>query len=123
VTDANPERGEHSLELAGVAYRLRPEFGATVAIEQKTGRSLLELVAAGNRGALSLTQIGVIAGAYIRAGADPDDKLTRGVKDERVAELAYQDGVGRVMPVLTLVLLDAVTGGRAPEGEAEAAAA
>jgi len=117
---ANPERGEHELVLDGVTYRLRPSHNAMVAIEAKTGRSIMDLFRAGNTGSLSLEQMGAIAGELIREGAD--DELTRQVDDERLSELIYEGGVHRAMARLTLCLIDAASGGRKASGEAKAAA-
>ena len=121
MSDANPERGEHELVLAGVTYLLRPSFAANVAIERKTDKSLLGLVQLGNAGNLTLTQIGVIASEWIKAGAADD--LTRRVSADRIAELAYEEGLPTVTSRLTLCLIDAVTGGRDAEGNAKAVAA
>lgn len=116
------ERGEHELVLAGITYRLRPSHQAMVAIERATERSSLELVRAGNVGALSLEQLGAIAAELIRAGADPKDDLTRGVSASRIGELIYEQGVAGATFRLTAVLADAVSGGRKASGEAKAPA-
>jgi hypothetical protein len=123
VTDAViAERGEHELVLGGVTYRLRPSHGAMRAIERATERSVLELVRAGNVGALSLDQLGTIAAELIRAGADVKDDMTRAVSAERISELVYEQGVAGVNFRLTAVLADAVSGGRKATGEAKAPA-
>jgi hypothetical protein len=116
------ERGEHELVLAGVTYRLRPSHGAIRAIERATERSALELVRAGNVGALLLDQLGTIAAELIRAGADEGDELTRGVSAERISELIYEQGLAGANFRLTAVLADAVSGGRKASGEAKAPA-
>ena len=116
------ERGEHELVLAGVTYRLRPSHSAMRAIERVTERSALELVRAGNVGALTLDQLGTIAAELIRAGADQGDTLTRGVSADRIGELIYEQGVAGATFRLTAVLADAVSGGRKASGEAKAPA-
>lgn len=118
---AIPERGEHELVLAGVPYRLRPSHAAIRAIEQKTERSLLELLRFGNMGALTSDQLGTIGAQLIRAGAAKDDQATANVNAERIAELIYEEGTGKAMARLTLCLVDAATGGRTASGEAKAA--
>lgn len=120
---ANPARGEHSLDLGGKSYRLRPSYEATCAIEQKTGKSLVELVRAGNLGALALETLAVIATEYIRAGAAEDDKMTRAVNAARIGELIFEEGVPGIIGALTLVMVDTLTGGRTASGEAKAVAA
>lgn len=120
MTIANPDRGEHEIKLGGVAYRLRPSHEAIRAIERKTERSTLELYSMGNRGALSLDQLGTIFGTLIRAGATTD--LDRNVDDERIGELVYEDGQFKAMAKATLVLIEAASGGRTASGEAKAAA-
>ncbi|CAD7336052.1 gene transfer agent family protein [Sphingomonadales bacterium 56] len=120
---ANPERGEHELVLAGVAYRMRPSHSAIVAIERTTGLSIMDLFRAGNTGSLSLQQMGMIAGELIRTGAPDGDELTAQVDDDRIGELIYEEGVHRAMARLTLCLIDAASGGRKASGEAKAAPA
>lgn len=118
---ANPERGEHELVLAGKGYVLRPSHSAIVAIERKTGQSVMDLFRAGNTGSLSLEQLGTIAGELIRSGAS--DELTAQVDDDRIGELIFEEGVHRAMARLTLCLIDAASGGRKASGEAKAAPA
>ncbi len=120
---ANPHRGEHQLTLGGREYLLRPSFAAQVAIEEKTGQALTQLIRAGNAGALSLKVAGTIAAELIRAGAEPDDSSTRAVHGDRIGELAYEEGVLGVTARLTLCLADAAGGGRTASGEAKAAPA
>ncbi|WP_294292709.1 GTA-gp10 family protein [uncultured Sphingomonas sp.] len=120
MTIANPDRGEHEIELGGVVYRLRPSHEAIRAIERKTDRSTLELYSMGNRGALSLDHLGVIFGELIRAGAARD--LDRHVHDEQIGALVYEGGQHKAMARATLVLIDAASGGRTASGEAKAAA-
>lgn len=115
---ATSERGEHELTLGGVTYLLRPSHKAMKAIERKTDRSIMDLFRAGNTGSLSQEQLGIIAGALIRAGAEDD--LTRRVDDERIGELIYEGGTHKAMARLTLCLIDAASGGRTASGEAKA---
>lgn len=117
---ANAARGEFELVLAGKTYCLRPSYAAQVAIEEALDQSMIELLRRANMCALQLGELGVVVGAYIRAGAEEADKITRAVADERIAELIYEEGVTAVYPVLTLLLAAAVTGGRTSSGEAKA---
>lgn len=117
---ANAERGEHELTLEGVAYRLRPSFAAIVAIEKKTGSTLIALVNEGNRGNLTLANLGIIACELIRAGGE--DENTRHVGAERLGELIYEEGVPTATARITTCLVDAVTGGRTSAGEIRAIA-
>lgn len=117
---ANAERGEHLLTLGGVEYLLRPTYGAQIKIETATGKSYGELVNAASTGALHIGHARVIAAELIRAGATDD--LTRRVSVERIGELIYEEGMPFVAPRLTLVLLDALRGGRTASGEAKAVA-
>ncbi|MEH3098875.1 GTA-gp10 family protein [Sphingomonas adhaesiva] len=121
MIEANPERGEDDLVLAGVSYRMRPSHEAIRAIEKKTGFSLLELVRLGNASALSTDHVGVVAAEFIRAGAETESM--RAVHPERIADLAYEEGVVRVTAALTILLADAARGGRTAAGERKAAAA
>jgi hypothetical protein len=123
MATANAERGEHEIVLAGKAYRLRPSHNAVRAIEQTTGRSTMALVRLGNTGELTLEQLGAVAAELIRAGADEADTMTRSVDAERIEELIFEEGLPQAQARITLVLLDASTGGRAASGEAKAAPA
>lgn len=117
---ANPARGEHSIELAGKTYLLRPTFAASQAIEEELGQSLIELLRRANGCTLSYAEMGTICAEYIRAGAESGDRMTRAVSAERIAELIYEEGSAQVFVALTLLLADAVSGGRTAEGEAKA---
>lgn len=117
---ANPVRGEHELVLAGVAYRLRPSWEATVAIEEVLDTTLLALFRKANAGLLSYADAGVVVAELIRAGADDDDKLTANVSDEEIGKLIFEDGMPRTQAALVLVLGDAITGGRDRSGKAKA---
>ena len=116
---ANPDRGEHELELGGTTYLLRPSHQAIRAIERKTERSTMDLFRLGNTGSLSFDQLAIIATELIRAGGE--DEMTRAVNAERIGELIYEAGSHRAMARLTLCLIDAASGGRTASGEAKAA--
>jgi hypothetical protein len=123
VIDADPERGELELELAGMRYRLRPSHQAIRAIERKTSFSLLELVRLGNAHALSMDHVGIVSAELIRAGAAPEDAATRAVHEDRISELVFEEGVVKVTARVTLCLAEAANGGRTATGEAKAAPA
>lgn len=120
---ANAERGEHEITLGGKTYRMRPSHAAVREIERKTERSAMGLLRLGNTGDLSVDQLGIIGGAFIRAGAGDGDTLTANVDDERIGELIYEQGLPHASAVITMALLDAATGGRKASGERKAAAA
>jgi len=122
MSTANPERGEHELDLAGVKYKLRPSFQAVKSIETKTGESLMVLMQLANRMQLTLSQLGIVAAELIRAGADENDNATKAVDPERLAELIYEQGAAKVTARLTICLVDAAQGGRTASGEAKAVA-
>lgn len=117
MSDANPERGEHELTLDGRTFKLRPSYAAIVQIEKKTGYSLLALVKRGSAADISAEQVGIIAAELIRAGATDD--MTRRVNADRIAEMAFEEGLPPVIARLTLCLVDAATGGRTAAGEAK----
>lgn len=121
-SQANANRGEHSLTLAGKTYRLRPSYAAVVEIEEQLGRSAMELLRAANTMTLNFTDQGVIAAELIRAGAEEGDDLTRNVSAERIGELIFEEGTANALVALTVVLASAVTGGRTVSGEAKAVA-
>jgi hypothetical protein len=119
---ANPVRGEHDLDLAGVVYRLRPTFTAVVSIEQALETSLLALFRKANAGLLRYADAGVVVAELIRAGAEPGDTLTANVSDEEIGALIFEEGMPKVQAALVLVLGDAITGGRDRSGKAKAPA-
>lgn len=117
---ANPERGEHTAQILGKKYLLRPSYSAQIAIEQRTGRSYTELAMDGQSGALKLDHLGIIVAEMVNAGADgPLQK----VSDERMAEMIYEEGMPQIAAVATVAIIDALTGGRTSKGEAKAAVA
>jgi hypothetical protein len=120
VGKANKQRGEGDLALAGKAYRLRPSHDALEAIEDQTGKSIIALARMGNRCDMTLRQVGIVGAELIRAGAEEGDSFTQNVEASRISELAIEEGLHKVQPVLTLVLMDAATGGRTSTGEAKA---
>lgn len=119
---ANRHRGEHELPLGRKTYLLRPSFQAQVAIEEKTGRALTELIRMGNAGAMPISTAGIVAAELIREGADPKDSMTKNVSAEKIAELIFEEGLPPTIARLTLCLLDMATGGRKASGEAKAEA-
>lgn len=118
---ANPSRGEHELELAGVVYRLRPSRAALREIEAQAKTAFLDLARLGSVGQLTLAQLGIIAAGLIRAGAE--DAATRHVSPDRLEDLIFEEGVSGVTARVTLCLVDAGTGGRDASGNAKAATA
>lgn len=116
---ANPDRGEHRLTLEGRDYLLRPTFAAMQEIEASTGKGIIEL--ARKLGAMTLTEMGIIASALIREGAAPNDRITQMIDDEAAARMIYETGMNEVGHKLVLCLFDAVTGGRDCSGNTKAA--
>lgn len=118
---ANPDRGEHLLQLAGKTYKLRPSYDAIVQMEAETGLSLFELARKADRHALKVAEAAAVAVALIKAGAT--DALTGMVSAEVIGQQIYEQGLISVVIRLTLCLADAVGGGRTALGEAKAAVA
>lgn len=118
---ANPVRGEHEITLAGTTYLLRPSFAAIVEIEETLGKSIVDLVRQTNDCTLPLNSLGELVAILIRAGAARDDRLAANVSADRIAELAFEEGVRPVYARVTLLLIDVITGGRNTKGEAKAA--
>lgn len=118
---ANPHRGEHLLQLAGVTYKLRPSYEAIIEMEEATGLSLTELTGKADRHGLKVPEVAKIAAALIRGGAE--DPLTRAVSADLLGPQIYEQGVISVVIRVTLCLSDAVGGGRTASGEVKAAVA
>jgi hypothetical protein len=118
---ANKHRAEHELTLGAKVYRLRPSYSAIMAIEEKTGHAIPELVRMGNGGAMPLRIAGTIAAELIRAGAK-EGSLDANVSADKVGEMIFEHGLPGAIARLTLCLIDAATGGRKASGEAKAEA-
>lgn len=122
---ANPERGEATISLEGVEYGMRPSFAAIQAIEEKTASALFPLAIRAAALELSVADLGKIAGETMRAWgkANPDNpngRVAVAVKDERVAELIYEEGANEVSRTLGWLLRAALTGGVTASGELKA---
>ncbi len=96
MSQANPYRGEASLEVAGEMLVLRPSFAALIAAEEELG-SLFDLVERAAEGALKLSQIAALF-----------DHLSRGrpaaVTRERIGEAVVEKGLAGIAPLLRLLL-------------------
>lgn len=114
---ANEIRGEVSIALDGVAYVLRPSYEAGVAIEQATGRSLMELAVAAAGSRMLLPQLAIVVTEYIKAwGRETGNTSTEHFDVQRVGELIHngKGGIMAAMPRVELVLAQAVSGGCRP---------
>ena len=96
MTNANPYRGEASIEVAGEVLLLRPSFSALVAAEQELG-PLFELVERAAGGQLRLAEI---AGLFDHLSGDRPPAITR----ERIGEAIVAKGLADVTPILRLIL-------------------
>lgn len=108
----NAARGEHSLELGGKAYLLRPSMEAINAIEDALDMSSAQIVARANASGLRLAEIAVIVAELVRAGAAEGDDLTRSVSAAGMEPLLHEKGVAGLYPSLTLLFLEVISGGR-----------
>ncbi|HEX5257580.1 MAG TPA: gene transfer agent family protein [Sphingomicrobium sp.] len=102
MTNANPYRGEASLDVAGEKLLLRPTFGALVAAEEELG-SLFELVERAAAGALKLHEIAALFDHLSKARAEA---ITR----ERIGEAVVEKGLAKITPVLKQVLAQILQG-------------
>lgn len=117
----NDERGEDEITLGRKTYVLRPSYEAIKALEKETGKTVLELVALGNAGRISIEDLGVIVAELIRAGAKPGDVAAR-VSGEGIGIKILEKGLISTIPLITLLLIDVASGGRTASGERKAAA-
>lgn len=104
---ANAVRGEFSLPLGGKVYVLRPSYEAIVAIEEQTGKGLLQLFNDAAGAALTLRETGIVVSEFIRAqGRAVDDALMAAVDATRIAKLIMEaetgpaGAMGTVGPIL-----------------------
>jgi hypothetical protein len=118
---ANRLRGEIEITLDGADYVLRPSYEAITAIEDQTGKALLELAVAADDGKMGLREMAVVVTECVRAYGRAEGRGDLAAwKADRVAELIYDAGVIAARPRVSLLLAMALTGGHKP-GEAGAA--
>ena len=102
MSEANPYRGEASIEVSGETLVLRPSFSALVAAEEELG-SLFELVEQAAEGRLKLQQVAALF-----------DHLSRGrpeaITRERIGEAVVEKGIAGVAPTLRVVLAQILQG-------------
>jgi hypothetical protein len=110
---ANPHRGEVSVELGGVTHTARPTYAAILQYEQETGRTSTELMVRFSTGMFSLKEITSILHACLGAGGYK-------VPAAQIGEQIVQDGQTEFLKPCALLLRNALTGGKEPEGEAGA---
>lgn len=120
--DAVNTRGEMTVPLDGQRYVLRPTEQAIATIEEKLGRSQMELWSAALRGALSNREMAVICVEMMRAygEANPGDPLVadyRGANIERVAKLVFEAGAPSIAARLAVLFAGTVNGGYTAAGE------
>jgi hypothetical protein len=96
VSQANPYRGEASIDVGGETLVLRPSFTALVAAEQELG-SLFTLVERASEGRLCLQEIAALFD-HLSAGRAP--AITR----ERIGQAIVEKGIAGAMPILRVVL-------------------
>jgi len=120
--------GEISITL-DAEYVLRPSYAAISAIEDKTGRSVIELANDAAQGGLKLRESAIIAAAMMRAWGNEatgiGDEVQAGAarsNEARVGELIYEAGLPKINTRLAIVLIGAATGGYTISGKAKAAA-
>ena len=123
---ANEERGEIPLVedgaidlcLDGVTrFVLRPSHEAILAIEKKTGKAAIALMAAATDGEMSTTEAAIITTELVQAwGRAVDDNVAKNVDVGRIGELIHEFGLMKVMMRLAMALGLAVTGGCKADG-------
>ena len=131
--DANAVRGEVDLVLGGQSFVLRPSYTAVVAMEKKTGFSLLQLAQLAEQGVLTQEALASVVTELVRAWgreqildeyASPSERShvtsAKAASVESIADLLYPVGVMAVQPRIAIVLGLAATGGCLPSGEVKA---
>lgn len=131
--DANEVRGEIDLVLEGQSYVLRPSHQAIIAMEKKTGRSLIELAALAEQSMLDQATQAIVVTELIRAwgrsiqideyasGAEKAVATSaKAANVDTIGELLFSVGVLAIQPRVAIVLGLALTGGCLPSGEVKA---
>ena len=126
--------GEVDLKLEGQAFVLRPSYQAIVAMEKKTGKSLIELATLAEQCALNQEQQAIVTTELIRAWgrslqvdeyASASERIVatsaRGANVDSIGEMLYSVGPLAVQPRIAMVLGLAATGGCLPSGEVKTA--
>lgn len=118
---ASATRGEIAVTLEGAELVLTPSFQAIDEIETQTGQTLRELVAAAERGRMSLRTVGIVLAACVRASARAGKAKEHyaQVKAESMASLAYAEDGGVLLVIrhhLVPLLMVALTGGYTAQG-------
>jgi len=72
---ANKERGETNIILDGKSYVLRPTFEALCEMEDRSGLSVLKMLASMEGGNITMRQMALVIWSGIR-GYSPDTELT-----------------------------------------------
>lgn len=128
MADAVNASGEVTIEL-DAEYTLRPSYAAIVAIEEATGKSVIELANAAATGALKMKESAVIATQMFRAWGREATGVGNEVQaaaasfnEARVGELIYDAGLPKVNARLAIVLIGAATGGYTTAGKPKAVA-
>ena len=121
---ANGKRGEVSLTLDGKDYVLRPSFEAILEIEDATGKGLVEIVRAALQQRLTISEIGTVTAALMRAwGREVDDLGAKAASADKVARLIFEcdNGAAAVQAAIAQLLTIAAGGGVTASGEVKAA--
>jgi hypothetical protein len=120
--------GEISITL-DAEYVLRPSYAAINEIEERTGRSIIELANAAATGTLKLKESATICAAFMRAWGkeatgigDEVQAACANANDAKVGELVYDAGLPKINTRIAIVLIGAATGGYTSAGKAKAAA-
>src|SRR5689334_20584113 len=114
---ANKLRGEVFLTLDSTDFVLRPSYEALLAIEEKTGKTILALYNAATEADIGLRDTAITVTELIRAwGRATDDPVAKNVDLDRVGQLIQGESLMGVALKLTVVLGLAITGGYEPDG-------
>lgn len=129
---ANDLRGEVDIVLDGQQFVLRPSYTAIIAMEKKTGRSLLDLATLSEQvllpqeaQAIVVTELvrawgrGIVLNEYSSAEEKASATAAKGANADSMGELLYSVGAMAVQPRVAIVLGMALTGGCLPSGEAK----
>lgn len=107
----NPNRGEVQVTLGGQTHIMRPTFEALVAIEERTGMSLLRIVEKASDRDISLGTIGAVVYEGIKA-TNPDLKLTF----KEVGRLVVASGITNLIEPVVKLLSEAIVAGQEEAG-------
>ena len=108
----NPERGEVAITLGGQRFVMRPDFEHLVEMEVRTGVGLVELTRRIASGKYGVRDMAAIVTAGLKGGGEERADFAK------VGAMILADGLTSLVDPVNQFLINAITGGKTPSGDA-----